>query len=253
MAVVVGVGRSGWARAAVRWAAREAALRGEHLRLVHAWDEPLDVTVELAVDLLPGLPAGALSCAVSGRPATVLVAQRPALLVLGRSSQDRRLSPLTRFCQQFAGCPVVVVPDQDIGLQRRVVVGVCGTDASRTALCWAAEHARRREMELRVVHAWQLHPHGARDLLQPAKALSVQHDQAADHLQDWVRSVLGAQPAELVARHGGPLDELLAAADDADLLVIGRSTHTGRHRVLHGVLGQDLSRLVPCALAVIPL
>jgi nucleotide-binding universal stress UspA family protein len=182
----------------------------------------------------------------------VLLARAPELLVLGGHTGARHLSHLTRWCLRHAACPVVIVPEAERPLTGRVVAGVRRSETSRNALRWAADEAQRRLAQLVVVHAWQLHLASAKDLLQPTRAIPAQRDAAHDRLQAWVHSVLGSVDAEVNTTHGGPLDALLRLSADADLIVLGRSTHSGFSRVLHGAVGADLSGLAPCPIALIP-
>lgn len=250
--VVVGMHASGNSAAAVRWASDEAALRGIPLTLVHAWDEPLELDVQLEPGDLPELAGAARSCAVHGRAAAALLAQQPELLVLGRHTSAGHVSRLTRACVHHAACPVVVVPSHPRDPAGRLVVGVCGTRASGTALRWACDEATRRDLRLVVVHVWQVQPSSARELLRPARAVPAQRQKADRDLRDWVTFVLGSAQAELRTVHGPPLDELLAASAQADLLVLGRSVHRGLGRLLNSSVGDDLTALAACPTAVVP-
>ncbi len=250
--VVVGVHRGDMSGAAVRWASAAAELRGLPLTLVHAWNEPLELTVDLDPAALPDLVGLATSCAVHGAAAAALLARQPALLVLGGHHGARHLTHLTRTCLHHATCPVVVVPDGHQSLSRRIVVGVCGTEASNVALRWAAQEAQLRHAGLLVCYAWQLHPGSAQDVLHPARAIPAQQGAALGRLREWVRQVLGPQQIDVQVTHGGPLDGLLEAGTDADLIVVGRSDHSGLGRLLHGAVSDDLSGLAPCPVAVIP-
>lgn len=110
----------------------------------------------------------------------------------------------------------------------------------------------RRNAELLVVHAWQLAPHSWRDLARPAQAVASLQPAAESRLRQWARDTLpGADPATL-AVHGGPLDALLAAGADADLIVVGYSPHERLSRFLHGHIADDLTVLSTCPVAVIP-
>ncbi|HYZ56960.1 MAG TPA: universal stress protein [Streptosporangiaceae bacterium] len=250
--VVVGMSRAAGTTAAVHWASAEAALRGLPLRLVHAWDTPLNLSIDLSPDCLPGLGCEATAHAVHGPAPSVLLAEACDLLVLGGHTGARRLSHLTRSCLRHAACPVVIVPDVGRPPTGCVLVGVNGSETSRDALRWAADEARRRLDRLVVLYAWQVHPNRARDVLRPARAVSAQRGAAHDRLHGWVQSVLGTVDAELIATHGGPLDALLHASAEADLLVLGHRTRSGVARLLGGAVASDLTGLAPCPVALIP-
>jgi nucleotide-binding universal stress UspA family protein len=249
--VVVGMSRPA-STAAIRWASTEAAMRGLPLDLVHAWDEPLNLAVHLHPDALPGLHSEATAYAVQGSPATALLGRQPDLLALGRHPSARHLSRLTRMCLDQATCPVVIVPDGALPRTGRILVGVRYDETSRAALRWAAAEAQRRLAQLVVVHAWQPHPTSAKHLLQPSRAIPAQRDAVHDRLNTWTHTVLGDIDAELNATHDGPLDALLRLGANADLIVLGRGTHSSLHRILGSAIGNDLSNLAPCPIATIP-
>lgn len=252
--VVVGVKQTADG-AAVRWASAEAAVRGLPLQLVHAWTEPLDLSVRLGPESLPDLVGNATAHAIRGEAASVLLSRRPELLVLGGHGGRRRPSKLTRACVRHAECTVVVVPDAERRPTGRVVAAVSFGETSRTALRWAAAEADRRCARLVVVHAWQVHPASAAEVLQPSRAIPMQRGAAQTRLRSWVRVVLGADvkvEIEVEAAHGGPLDALLDLGGGADLIVLGRRAHSGVSRLLHDALGNDLTSLAPCPVAVVP-
>jgi nucleotide-binding universal stress UspA family protein len=250
--VVVGVSRDGGSRPAVHWACGEAALRDLPLSLVHAWDEPLDLSIELASGSLPDVTFPATSHAARGNVPAVLLAQQPDVLVLGGHEGTPRLSGITRACLHRAWFPVVIVPASRPRATRRVVVGLNGSAASGAALAWAAQEARLRLADLVVVHIWQVHACSTAQVLRPARAIPLQQRAAQDRLRTWVQAQLGWVDMELHALHGGPLDRLLEVSVDAELLVLGHGVHAGFGRFLHAAVSDDLSALTPCPVAVIP-
>lgn len=139
--VIVGVDGSETARKAVRWAAREARLRGMKLELVSAWEIPIysyaygygfpvisgDMTKSLT-ERAEGHLAEALdearaearevqieTIAAEGHPAKVLldVAKGADLLVVGSRGlggfRELLLGSVSQQCAQHATCPVVIV------------------------------------------------------------------------------------------------------------------------------------------------
>ncbi|HEX5914584.1 MAG TPA: universal stress protein [Rubrobacter sp.] len=139
--VVVGVDGSETARKAVRWAAREAKLRGMKLELVSAWQIPTYSYVSgygfpaISQEMMKSLTeraeghlAEALheargeardieieTIAVDGQPAKVLVevAKGADLLVVGSRGlggfRELLLGSVSQQCAQHAMCPVVIV------------------------------------------------------------------------------------------------------------------------------------------------
>lgn len=249
--IVVGRRRAEPPDAVLRFATREARLRGRPVTLTHVWDLPVEVEIDVHLGEEPGVPVTAR--AVPGSITTALMGQDPELLVLGRNgSSTNHLSHVLRAVLHHVSCPVVIVPpDEHVPLER-IVVGVSETTASAEAARWAADEAALHGADLVVVHAWQLQPHAWRELARPVHAVA-QHQPAADHrLQEWVRDMLpGANPATL-AVHGGPLDAILAVSAEADLIVIGYSPHERLAGVLHGHFADDLVVLSTCAVAVVP-
>jgi nucleotide-binding universal stress UspA family protein len=208
--------------------------------------------MSLPADLLPDVPHAATSTAAHGSPAEVLLGQHPDLLVLGGHTGAPHVSHVAKDCLRDALCPVVVVPDAERAATGRVVVAVCGTEISGAALRWAASEALLRADDLVVIYVWQsalVRP----DLLHPAPSSLLERDAAVDRMRGWVHTSLGRDDVELHAVPGGPLDALLDASVDADLLVVGRSRpRSALGRLTHASLSSDLSGLVPCPVAVIP-
>jgi nucleotide-binding universal stress UspA family protein len=140
--VVVGVDGSDGSRRALRWAAREAAARGDALHLVHVWQEPqayaplglgsypldpepiqqaarglLDGLLAEAGELEPGLPV--TGEVVEGAPAEALLdaARTAELLVVGSRGlggfRSLLLGSVSQQVVHHARCPVVIVPDEE--------------------------------------------------------------------------------------------------------------------------------------------
>lgn len=139
--IVVGVDGSGGSRAALRWAAEEARLRGADLDVVAAWQFPVysvpagvvwtgtldwsslaestermltDLIAESAVAAEPGVTVR--KTVVEGAPAPVLLeaASGADLLVLGARGhggfRSLLLGSVSNQCVHHAPCPVVIVP-----------------------------------------------------------------------------------------------------------------------------------------------
>jgi nucleotide-binding universal stress UspA family protein len=120
-----------------------------------------------------------------------------------------------------------------------ITAGVDGTDESVAALAWAAREAVRRDRELRVVHAWRFQPNAAQDVA------------GRDAQERWVRDAAERTVAEIAERHpaltvatdvreGGPVETLVAAAAEAELLVLGSRGHGPVVGFLLGSVGQQV-------------
>ncbi|MFE5583828.1 universal stress protein [Kitasatospora sp. NPDC056531] len=101
-----------------------------------------------------------------------------------------------------------------------VAAGVDGSPAGTAAAHWAAEEAVRRGASLRLVHAWPWLTDGVSSFAEP------------DDLPEAAQRTLAGAADEIRERHPGlavstdvvldaPVDGLVAAAEDADLLVLG--------------------------------
>lgn len=120
-----------------------------------------------------------------------------------------------------------------------ITAGVDGTDESLAALAWAAREAVRRDLELRVVHAWRFQPNAAADVAD------------RDDQERWVRDSVREAVATVAERHpalsvttdvqeGSPVETLVAAAADAELLVLGSRGHGPVVGFLLGSVGQQV-------------
>ena len=248
--VVAGVHRADTSAPVIAWAAEQARLRALPLTLVHAWDAPLDLAVD--VDSSPEYGVPTESRAEHGRAAAVLLAHDADLLVLGGHPAPH-VKHATRLCLHRARCPVAVVPDTATAPTGRIVVGDDLNNPSLAALRWAADAAAQRHATLVVVHAWQVHLRGPRDVLHPTSAARRQQAVVRRKLEKWVgQAADDTSNLELRQSPGPPLDLLLHFAADADLLVLGRGTHHGLGRILHAAVSDDLSALVPCPVVVVP-
>ena len=229
--VVVGVHHAVTSTAAVQWATEEARLRGLPLTLVHAWKEPLDISVQLAG--LLDFDGPTESEAQQGRAAAVLLAHDADVLVLGGHSPHVRHA--TRLLFHKAKSPVVVVPDSPVSGTRRIVLGLTRTPASLAALRWAVEAASVREATLVLAHVWQRGREQADELLATVR-----------------REVTAPVDVEMRSLRGAPLDCLLEVGASADLLVVGRRVHHGVGRLLHASIGDEAAALAACAVALVP-
>ncbi|NEA98281.1 universal stress protein [Streptomyces sp. SID13726] len=124
-------------------------------------------------------------------------------------------------------------------MTRPITAGIDGTEESLAALGWAAREAVRRGVSLRVVQAWRFQPYEGID--------AGDHDTQAD----WVRDALAEAVRAVTARHpgldvssdileGGSVDVLVAAAADAELLVLGSRGYGPVVGFLLGSVGQQV-------------
>jgi nucleotide-binding universal stress UspA family protein len=250
--VVVGRRRAEPSNSALQFGASEAQLHDMELSLMHVWDLPVDVSIDLDEDLQRELGTATTVSAIHGPVLAALVGQHPDLLILARDPEDHHLSKTLRACVRHAPCPLIVVPATATTHFSRVVVGVSRTPASATALRWAAREAELHDAQLVPLHAWQVRPGSIADVFHPARATLRQERQAADDLTEWIREVIPHAQFCTEVVHGAPLDSFLNAAGETDLVVVGRTKHHVLDQAVHERIAEDLAMLLACPVAVIP-
>ncbi|MFF3554112.1 universal stress protein [Streptomyces tsukubensis] len=278
--VTVGLDGSRESLAAAQWAAGEASLRRLPLRLVNVWEPvplgqaplmgeetqrhwservPRDAAEELSRSH-PDLEIGMEQ--LTGRPGEVLpqVAEDADLLVLG----SRGLSGLGGFLVGSVGLavvaraelPVVLVrgpePGEGAGQRetdrtryRPVVLGLDANAPDDKLIAFAFDEALRRDTRLIAVHAWNLPPYYSYGLpsgVSPGAELGASEAAALTQaLLPWRQKYPALEVVE-ESVHGRAVNQLVDAARDASLLVVGRrirrSSLGGRigsvtHAVLH--------------------
>ncbi|MFE2101244.1 MULTISPECIES: universal stress protein [unclassified Streptomyces] len=122
-------------------------------------------------------------------------------------------------------------------MTRPITAGVDGTEESLAALDWAGREAVRRGLPLRVVHAWRFHEglHAAdRD---------TQHGWVSEGVSDAVRAFAARHPelrTSVDVVEGGAVEALVAAAAEAEMLVLGSRGHGTVVGFLLGSVGQQV-------------
>src|ERR1035438_3216212 len=110
--------------------------------------------------------------------------------------------------------------------ERFIVVGVDGSEPSLKALRWAAQQARLTGATLRVLTTWEVATGTGW-----VPTFPVDYDPQAvarQALDEAITETLGADPdvaVERIVKEGHAAPVLLAAAKDADLLVVGSHGH----------------------------
>jgi nucleotide-binding universal stress UspA family protein len=270
--VVAGTDGSEPGTRAVLRAAAEAVRRGATLRIVHAVRvptaappqrgkaDPAPGAQEAGTRLVEAAAAQVLrrhpDLHVDGRVAVglpgdvLLEAAGEAELVVvsarGRGGfADLLLGSVARFLASRAPCPLMVVrgergaPSESGDLEldgSRVVVGIQGEGDAPTARAAFAE-ARRWNLPLYAVHAFDwpgfagLSGPSADDLKAVTEAHQICLDSALSQARELHPDVLGAEEAVL----GDAAGTLVAASEDATVVVVGVRHHHGllRHWVGH--------------------
>ncbi|MFJ7243518.1 universal stress protein [Kitasatospora sp. NPDC098652] len=114
-----------------------------------------------------------------------------------------------------------------------VVAGVDGSPASTAAAQWAAEEARRRGAALRLVHAWPWLTDGVSSYAGPDD-LPAAAERTLAEAADAVRQRRPELVVDTDTVLDAPVDGLVAAAADAELLVLGSRGRGGFTGLLLG-------------------
>lgn len=123
------------------------------------------------------------------------------------------------------------------------VVGVDGSRQSQAALRWAVDIAAARADEVVAVRVWPgLAPRVRAS--QEGRARAEQEDAAlAESVRSSVAAHPGMRPLRTQLREGDAATELLAAAGEAGVVVVGRSGFSGREATVMGsVVRQCIAR-----------
>ena len=264
--IVVGVDESHGANTALAWAADDAELRGQPLRVVcahHGSGEAGQVAQRLVSDAMAHLDANhprvvREGVAVEGDAVHVLLEESKGarLIVLGPGRTGLGSSVLGSVSAAVAArsaSPVVVMCGP-AGMREEgaaVVAGVDGTEASQDVLAFAFEHAAVHHAALRAVLCWQP------DLLAEMswRAEPPPPESVDSWLADGLVGLREKYPdvrvhPEVLREH--PKSGLVSASAGQYLLVVGnrrKHTHAGS---LLGSVSQRVLHHATCPVAVLP-
>lgn len=261
--VIVGYDGSAPSVAALDWGAAEAVARSSMLRIMTC-STPLDATdfyeagahrrgqLDAATaDVAtrhPGLQVESTATISDPRDGLTENAGAGDVLVVGASSGGiaKRLlmGSVPRDAARHSPCPVVVVHEradgQDLRSQPtttdRIVIGVDGSNAADTAIQWACTESGFHGADILVVHAWD---HGPRDEAQRVV------DRAIARCRSLTPNLVEGQ---LVA--ASPIEALVAASRDADLVAIGSRGRSGFTTLLFGSVALAVAELAACPIAI---
>jgi nucleotide-binding universal stress UspA family protein len=267
--IAVGVDGSPPSKVAVNWAAREAALRGLALTLVHVapssltrmWPqvpnpplleewyqlkghELLGEARRVADDAVKGHNGIEVSShIVTGNAAAALIdlSKEAAMIVVGCRGLGaigrRLLGSVSSGLVHHAHCPVAVIHDEDPLMPTLaiapVVVGIDGSPASEAATAIAFEEASRRGVELVAVHAWS--DFGVSEL--PGVEWSDLQTQAEERLAEGLAGWQERYPDVTIRRVvvlDRPARQLLQQSESAQLTVVGSHGRGGFAGMLLG-------------------
>ncbi|OBH00299.1 MULTISPECIES: universal stress protein [unclassified Mycobacterium] len=267
-AILVGVDGSAAALIAVRWAARDAALRNVPLTVVHVVDAPLPEWFEVAAPAgfrqwqeqrARGFIESAIKVAkastdecgpvqIDGKvfhsatiPTLVGISADAEMVVVGyrghRGALARSsLGSVSSALVYHAHCAVAVIHDDGamIGDDARttVLLGIDGSPASEAATAIAFNEASRRGVGLMAMHVWtDPRVSGSKGLFQDAKwdaQLSEEEETLAERLAGWRERYPDVGIRRRIET-GDPARRLIEASEQAQLIVVG-SHGCGRFR-----------------------
>ncbi|MFO7252206.1 MAG: universal stress protein [Actinomycetes bacterium] len=241
--VVVGYDGSEFAVRALDWALEEAELRGLPLTVCHAWRPPrgadlgtmaaLRRAAERVVRqgaepaLARGLPVDVDLHEGSAADRLIELSAAAELVVVGSCRPDATrgvsVGAVRRAVAGHARCPVIMVRDPGRAhRQGPIAVGVNGNGDIDVVLGFACQEAVARRLPLVVVHAWQHQTGHARAVmpLDPVAVRARAEERMTRVLGPW-RTRYPNLLIEVSAAEGPARQELLEAALDATLVVVG--------------------------------
>ncbi len=278
--ILVGFDGSAPALAALRWAAVSAERTGDEVVVVQGyreplfdgrswaeqWDDPDAGTTRAEAELErivasigaehPSVSFAGRLVASTGVDALLDAAPEARAVVVGHRGRggfaDLLLGSTARSVAARSPRPVVVVRGawSDEG---EVLVGIDGSEDSRTALAWAAAEARRRGTGLHVVMAWSyLLPAGVHGPV--PFSVDYSEDDARRVLDAICDDVLGEDPGLAVRREATcelAAKALLARSEGAALLVVGPRRSSLTHRIDLGSVAAQLIHHARGPLAIV--
>ncbi|WP_415031392.1 universal stress protein [Gordonia sp. (in: high G+C Gram-positive bacteria)] len=280
-AVVAAVDGSANGLDGVRWAATAAARQKRDLQIVSVVELPtaphfgevvntaaaytdasrafaeeaLDIAKNVAGEAAPGVAVD--TAVLDGRPAAVLqeLTATAHTLVVGRRGRGRvealLLGSVSSHLAAHAECPVVVVPESP-STTGPVVVGVDGSELSAAAVDLAFQAANDLGAKLVAVHTYGdgVISQGLyeEDMGRIARAASAFLD---SELAEG-RAAYPKVAVETVVTGAESAEEILGAATDGQLVVVGTRGHGGFAGMLLGSTSQAVLHAAPCAVMVVP-
>ncbi|MFL6044767.1 MAG: universal stress protein [Propionibacteriaceae bacterium] len=219
------------------------------------------------------LPVAVQIVATEGHPAKILIehSRNADLLVVGARGRGSvagwLLGSVSQEVLRHASCPVAVVrspyqaeeatnsPPTYPGEWSRVIVGIDGSESSKSALRWAADEAVAHDAELTVASVWTPLPIAATPYDSGGWGAGIDPQElAAAILQDTVEEVLSEHSGLALRREvsgGNAARVLIDLSDGADVLVVGSRGRGGFVGMLLGSVSQHVAAHADCTVVVV--
>lgn len=271
--VVVGIDGSEQSGTALRWAAAYAARYTAPLQLVYVIDVPMEygpgvtgplfdyaALRERAESVVAAAKTEAAT--LTGTEITTVIGEGSAVLELRTRSESARLvvvgsrgfgafrrtllGSVSTSLARNAACPVAVIPEHEFAVDGPVVVGVDGSACSVAAVAAAFDEAARRDTRLVAVHTWsEFYRYDSRATMQ-AEAEAVLSESLAGYAEKYPE----VRVDRLVVQDR-PAHAILAAAETAQLVVVGSRGRGGFLGMALGSVAQAVLHGADCPLIVI--
>ena len=144
-------------------------------------------------------------------------------------------------------------------MKNRLVVGFDGSEASKSALRWAAETAETRDASVRVISSYAMPPvidyYGVGAAVTAPADVGALRDACTAQLHDSVTAAVKAHPAlgfDYRAESNNAVEALVGESSDADLVVLGSNGASPTRSFLLGSVNLEVLHLSVCPVAVVP-
>jgi nucleotide-binding universal stress UspA family protein len=135
-------------------------------------------------------------------------------------------------------------------MSETVLVGFDGSPDAIAAARWAAQEARLRSASVHVLHTYD-DPNLERLDHRAQQVLADETDATADLGRQTITDEVPDLAIDVTVKVGQPAPELIAAAEDADLVVLGRRGHKPLHRLLLGSVADKCLRQGRCPVVIV--
>lgn len=143
---------------------------------------------------------------------------------------------------------------ESVAIDGGVLVGHDGSAAASEAVQWAADLAGKLDLPLHVLRAWGMTNAPTPRTRETGYVPPLSDFEAAvrEQLDEDITALDLPGEVHLHVVHGRSARELLAAAEGADLLVVGRRGSGGFRGLRFGSTAEQVVRFAPCPVVAVP-